>query len=178
MCLLPTTSFWRSTECTARMKKRPRGVLLDILADRQGGRVSWSRGKDRQDKGWGREQSWCVAGTVIGYMAAEAGWKEFLPGLLEILESSQCKPHWGPRYGTIRGGRSVGRGRRLCCGGRCRHTRAQIPTRTRRHTGRGGACRRANRGPESHSRVAKTPCCGILAVEAQCSAFLGDPGRS
>jgi len=77
-------------------------VLFDILSDRDGKRVAWSKGKDRKEKGWGREQSWCVGGTVIGYIAAEAGWKEFLPGMFKVLASGQCKPGWGPRYGTVR----------------------------------------------------------------------------
>ena len=94
--LLAFNGMYRADE------EKARGVLLDILSDREGRRVSWSKGKDREEKGWGREQSWCVAGTVIGYIAAEAGWNEFLPGLLGILESGQCLPGWGPRYGTIR----------------------------------------------------------------------------
>jgi len=82
--------------------EQARPVLLDILNDREGERVVWSKGKDRADKGWGREQSWCVGGTVIGYIAAEAGWPEFLPGMFKVLASGQCKPGWGPRYGTVR----------------------------------------------------------------------------
>ena len=82
--------------------EKARPVLLNILGDRDGKRVVWNKGKDREDKGWGRERSWCVGGTVIGYIAAEAGWKEFLPGLLKVLASDQCKPGWGPRYGTVR----------------------------------------------------------------------------
>jgi hypothetical protein len=82
--------------------ERARPVLLDILSDRDGHRVSWSKGKDKQDVGWGREQSWCAGGTVIGYIAAEAGWMEFLPGLLRVLASKQCSPGWGSRYGTVR----------------------------------------------------------------------------
>lgn len=82
--------------------EKARPVLLDILNDREGRKVSWSRGKDKKNKGWGKEQSWCVGGTVIGYIAAEAGWYEFLPGLLKVLASTQCKPGWGPRYGTVR----------------------------------------------------------------------------
>ncbi len=82
--------------------EKARPILLDILNDRTGAKVNWSKGKDLQDVGWGRELSWCEAGTVIGYIAAEAGWTEFLPGLLEILSSQQCKYYWGPRYGTIR----------------------------------------------------------------------------
>ncbi len=83
-------------------KEKARPVLLNILNDRSGNRVLWSKGKDKKDIGWGREQSWCVGGTVIGYIAAEAGWKEFIPGLLKVLESDQCKPKWGPRYGIVR----------------------------------------------------------------------------
>ncbi len=82
--------------------EKARPVLLDILDDRDGLRVVWSKGKDREDVGWGREQSWCVGGTVIGYIAAEAHWPEFLPGMLKLLQSDQCKPGWGPRYGTVR----------------------------------------------------------------------------
>jgi len=82
--------------------EKTRPVLLDILSDRDGRRVVWSPGKDKKDEGWGREQSWCEAGTVIGYIAAEAGWREFLPGLIRVLESKQCLHGWGPRYGTIR----------------------------------------------------------------------------
>lgn len=82
--------------------QKARPVLLDILSDRNGSRVVWSKGKDKKDLGWGREQSWCVGGTVIGYIAAEAKWKEFLPGLLDVLASKQCSPGWGPRYGTVR----------------------------------------------------------------------------
>ncbi len=81
---------------------RARPVLLDILNDSEGKRVVWSKGKDKKDAGWGRAQSWCVAGTVIGYIAADAGWKEFLPGLLKVLVHDQCQPYWGPRYGTVR----------------------------------------------------------------------------
>lgn len=91
-------------------KARP--VLLDILADREGKRVAWSKGKDKEDKGWGREQSWCVAGTVIGYIAADAGWNEFLPALLQILAHPQCSPYWGPRYGTVRVIGRLGKGNR------------------------------------------------------------------
>jgi hypothetical protein len=90
--------------------ERARSVLLDILKDKNGNRVVWGKGKDKKEKGWGREQSWCVGGTVIGYIAAEAQWKEFLPGLLEILVSKQCKPGWGPRYGTVRGIGRLGKG--------------------------------------------------------------------
>jgi len=82
--------------------EKARAVLLDILGDREGRRTTWSKGKDQKDLGWGRELSWCEGGTVIGYIAAEAGWSEFLPGLLEVLESDQCKSGWGPRYGTVR----------------------------------------------------------------------------
>ena len=82
--------------------EKTRSILLDILNDRTGAKVTWSKGKDSKDIGWGRELSWCEAGTVIGYIAAEAGWTEFLPGLLEILNSPQCKSYWGPRYGTVR----------------------------------------------------------------------------
>lgn len=81
---------------------RARRVLLEILKDRAGEKVIWSKGKDRKDLGWGRELSWCEGGTVIGYIAAEAGWMEFLPGMIEILHSPQCKYYWGPRYGTVR----------------------------------------------------------------------------
>lgn len=82
--------------------QKARPVLLDILGDQEGRRVAWSQGKDKKDEGWGRAQSWCVGGTVIGYIAAEAGWTEFLPGLLKVLAHEQCSPYWGPRYGTIR----------------------------------------------------------------------------
>lgn len=82
--------------------EKARPVLLDILNDRNGSRVVWSKGKDKKDKGWGRELSWCVGGTVIGYIAAEAQWKEFLPGLLDVLASKECAPGWGPRYGIVR----------------------------------------------------------------------------
>lgn len=82
--------------------QRARPVLHDILGDREGKQVVWSKGKDRKDEGWGRERSWCAGGTVIGYIAAEASWREFLPGLLEVLASEQCLPGWGPRYGTVR----------------------------------------------------------------------------
>ncbi|KKL59463.1 hypothetical protein LCGC14_2215100 [marine sediment metagenome] len=81
---------------------RARAVLLDIVRDPAGKRVAWSPGKDKEDKGWGRTQSWCCGSTVIGYIAAEAGWKEFLPELLKVLADPQCSHHWGPRYGTIR----------------------------------------------------------------------------
>ena len=90
--------------------KRARPVLLDVLNDQAGERVKWSQGKDKDDKGWGREQSWCVAGTIIGYCAAEAGWTEFLPGLLKVLEHPQCSPYWGPRYGTVRVVGRLGKG--------------------------------------------------------------------
>jgi HEAT repeat protein len=83
-----------------REKARP--VLLDILNDREGRRVKWSKGKDSKDIGWGRELSWCEGGAVIGYIAAEAHWPEFLPGLIKILSSDQCGPNWGPRYGIVR----------------------------------------------------------------------------
>jgi hypothetical protein len=82
--------------------EKARPVLLDILNDRNGIRAYWSKGKDKKDKGWGRELSWCIGGTVIGYIAAEAGWKEFLPGLLAVLRSKECSAYWGPRYGTVR----------------------------------------------------------------------------
>jgi hypothetical protein len=90
--------------------EKARPVLLDILGDREGKRVVWGKGKDKKDVGWGREQSWCVGGTVIGYIAAEAGWYEFLPGLLTVLTSKQCKPGWGPRYGTVRVIGKLGKG--------------------------------------------------------------------
>ena len=90
-------------------KARP--VLLDILGDREGRRVTWSKGKDKKGLGWGRELSWCEGGTVIGYIAAEAGWDEFLPGLLKVLASDQCKSGWGPRYGTVRVIGRLGKGR-------------------------------------------------------------------
>jgi hypothetical protein len=81
---------------------KARAVLLDILSDQKGSRVVWSKGKDKKDIGWGRELSWCVGGTLIGYIAAEAQWKEFLPGLVEVLANKECAPGWGPRYGTVR----------------------------------------------------------------------------
>jgi len=92
--------------------KRARPVLLDVLNDQEGKRVRWSKGKDKKDEGWGRAQSWCVAGTIIGYCAAEAGWKEFLPGLLKVLAHEQCSPYWGPRYGTVRVIGRLGKGDR------------------------------------------------------------------
>ena len=91
--------------------EKARPVLLDILGDREGRRVTWSKGKDKKDLGWGRELSWCEGGTVIGYIAAEAGWGEFLPGLLRVLASDQCKSGWGPRYGTVRVIGRLGKGR-------------------------------------------------------------------
>ena len=93
-------------------KEKARPVLLDILTDRTGSRVIWGKGKDKKDIGWGRELSWTTGGTVIGYIAAEAGWEEFVPGLLKILESGQCKSRWGPRYGTIRVIGRLGAGRK------------------------------------------------------------------
>ncbi len=102
--LLAFTGMYRANA----VKARP--VLLEILGDREGKWVAWSKGKDRQDKGWGRELSWCAGGTVIGYIAAEAGWQEFFPGLLKVLASDQCSPGWGPRYGTVRVIGRLGRG--------------------------------------------------------------------
>jgi hypothetical protein len=92
--------------------RKARSVLLDILNDREGRRVVWSKGKDSKDIGWGRELSWCEGGTVIGYIAAEAQWPEFLPDLLRVLSSDQCKSGWGPRYGTVRVIGQLGQGNR------------------------------------------------------------------
>jgi hypothetical protein len=90
--------------------QKARPVLLNILNDQEGKRVAWSTGKDKKDEGWGRAQSWCVGVTIIGYIAAEAGWKEFLPGLLEALAHEQCSPYWGPRYGVARVIGKLGKG--------------------------------------------------------------------
>ena len=96
--------------------ERARSVLLDILNDREGARVVRSNGKDKKDEGWGREYSWCAGGTVIGYIAAEAQWEEFLPGLLNVLASDQCKSGWGPRYGTVRVIGLLGKGNHAAAG--------------------------------------------------------------
>lgn len=96
--------------------EKARSVLLDIFNDRDGQRVNWSKGKDKDDVGWGRERSWTEGGTVIGYIAAEAGWTEFLPGLLKILSSDQCKPEWGSRYGTVRVIGRLGKGDQKAAG--------------------------------------------------------------
>ncbi len=82
--------------------EKARPILLDILNDREGKRVKWDPRKDKKNEGWGRLGSWCIGGTVIGYIAAEAGWKEFLPGLIKVLECKECSHKWGPRYGTVR----------------------------------------------------------------------------
>jgi len=82
--------------------EKARPILLEILNDREGRRVKWDRRKDTKDEGWGRLGSWCIGGTIIGYIAADAGWREFLPGLLRVLACKECTHYWGPRYGTVR----------------------------------------------------------------------------
>jgi HEAT repeat protein len=84
-----------------REKARP--VLLDILNDESLLRVKWNT-----EGNYAGRRAWQEAAAVIGYMAAEAGWKEFLPGLLEALPGSS--PGWGPRYGLVRVIGRLGRG--------------------------------------------------------------------
>ncbi|MFO7900760.1 MAG: HEAT repeat domain-containing protein, partial [Planctomycetota bacterium] len=84
-------------------RTRARPVLLDVLGDKDLDRVKWNR--KRKYVG---AQAWRESAAVIGYMAAEAGWTEFLPGLLEALPGSS--PGWGARYGLIRTIGLLGRG--------------------------------------------------------------------
>ncbi len=84
-------------------RERARPVLLDVLQDKDLKQVKWNT-----EGNYALERAWQETAAVIGYMAAEAGWKEFLPGLLQALPGSS--PGWGPRYGLVRVIGRLGRG--------------------------------------------------------------------
>jgi HEAT repeat protein len=84
---------------------RARPVLLDVLGDKDLTRVRWN-----EKHKYVGHQAWRESAAVIGAIAAEAGWTEFLPGLLKALPGS--KPGWGARYGLIRAVGRLGAGSR------------------------------------------------------------------
>ena len=86
-------------------RERARPVLLDVMADKDLKWVKWNT--ERQYIG---KEAWQETAAIIGYMAAEAGWQEFLPWLLQALPDANRG--WGPRYGIIRGIGRLGRGDR------------------------------------------------------------------
>jgi len=84
-------------------RRRARPVLFDLAAHKD--RSHWDTHKNPSG-----DAAWIAATTVIGYMAAEAGWQEFLPLLIAALEHPAATPHWGPRYGLLRGIGRLGHG--------------------------------------------------------------------
>jgi HEAT repeat protein len=75
-------------------RKRARKALLEILSDEA--RSAWKH--DPQNPAV-RGGHWAAGAAIIGYMAAESGWKEFGPGLVGALESPHCG---GARVGLLR----------------------------------------------------------------------------
>ena len=82
--------------------ERARPLLLDILNNMD--TLKWPPFKGKRDPAG--THHWVETGAVIGYMACESGWKEFLPGLAKLLENPWASAKWGPRYGIVR---SIGR---------------------------------------------------------------------
>ncbi len=76
-------------------RKKARPVLLDILSDEK--RSAWKHDPKNPAVRGGH---WTGGAAVIGYMAVESGWKEFVPGLARALQSPHC---WsGARVGLLR----------------------------------------------------------------------------
>jgi len=73
-------------------------VLLDILSHPD--KVKWTstprtKGPDNQ------QQHWTAASIAIGVIAKEAGWKEFIPGLVSVLEKGKFSKHF-PSHALMR----------------------------------------------------------------------------
>lgn len=86
-------------------RRRARPVLFGLIEKKQ--HATWDTRKDKTG-----QAPWIAAHAVVGYLAAEAGWTEFLPVMLRALKDPTAWPGWGPRYGLIRVIGRLGRGDR------------------------------------------------------------------
>jgi hypothetical protein len=86
-----------------RDKARP--ILFEVASDKA--RSKWDTSKDPVG-----EAPWIAGTAVIGLMAADAGWNEFLPLMIRALKNPTAWPGWGPRYTLIRIIGRLGRGDR------------------------------------------------------------------
>jgi hypothetical protein len=83
-----------------RDKARP--ILFEVASEKD--RSNWDTSKDPIG-----EAPWVAGTAVIGLMAADARWNEFLPLLVRALKNPTAWPGWGPRAALIRAIGRLGR---------------------------------------------------------------------
>ncbi len=73
-------------------KEKARPILLDIISD-----PKRSRWKTDPENPAVEGEHWATGAAMIGYMAEESGWDEFVPYLVKVLESPYCwrQASWG-----------------------------------------------------------------------------------
>jgi hypothetical protein len=86
-------------------RKKARPILFDVASEKA--HSKWDTGKDPIG-----EAPWVAATAVIGLMAADAGWNEFLPLMIRALKNPTAWSGWGPRSALIRAIGKLGHGNR------------------------------------------------------------------
>jgi len=86
-----------------REKARP--ILFEVASEKA--HSKWDTSKDPIG-----EAPWVAGTAVIGLMAADAGWNEFLPLMIRALKNPAAWPGWGPRFALIRAIGKLGHGNR------------------------------------------------------------------
>jgi hypothetical protein len=86
-----------------REKARP--ILFDVASKRNSSK--WDTGRDPVG-----EAPWVAGTAVIGLMAADARWDDFLPLMIHALKNPTAWPGWGPRSALIRTIGKLGHGNR------------------------------------------------------------------
>jgi len=86
-----------------REKARP--ILFEVASEKA--HSKWDTSKDPIG-----EAPWVAGTAVIGLMAADAGWNEFLPLMIRALKNPTAWPGWGPRFALIRAIGKLGHGNR------------------------------------------------------------------
>ncbi|MHC4914984.1 MAG: HEAT repeat domain-containing protein [Planctomycetota bacterium] len=71
-------------------RERSKAVLLDVLENPA--KVAWTEVPIKKGP-QNADQHWAFLAVNVGVLAEEAGWKEFTPGLVKVLESKHTRRH-------------------------------------------------------------------------------------